>query len=276
MAFQRAVVELGHAGMFQNEPVFKLNINSICADDTNDSCFRAIIHCFRHEPVIFEPKVVGDGFVVSTAWASVDAVVDATDKRIHMSDVFLTAIRAYNDDLLAAIGAYFTRGESVFVAPHFCHSRRCGCQVIDSGNNFHATAYRASEGSVFDAFDQRDDTGCVLRMTVRAHNNHLFGAVAADFVGTNRVFGTPHSSNFRVLGSQIVDSKNKLFAVMCFCFGCNSSLIDFYFLNLQAGQAVSPRCANLTRFAFVVVYLQPQSGQMAMTFSFMFVLFMIV
>lgn len=214
--------------------------------------------------------------MVSTAWASVDAVVDATDKRIHMSDVFLTAIRAYNDDLLAAIGAYFTRGESVFVAPHFCHSRRCGCQVIDSGNNFHATAYRASEGSVFDAFDQRDDTGCVLRMTVRAHNNHLFGAVAADFVGTNRVFGTPHSSNFRVLGSQIVDSKNKLFAVMCFCFGCNSSLIDFYFLNLQAGQAVSPRCANLTRFAFVVVYLQPQSGQMAMTFSFMFVLFMIV
>jgi hypothetical protein len=169
--------------------------------------------------------------VVSTAWASVDAVVDATDKRIHMSDVFLTAIRAYNDDLLAAIGAYFTRGESVFVAPHFCHSRRCGCQVIDSGNNFHATAYRASEGSVFDAFDQRDDTGCVLRMTVRAHNNHLFGAVAADFVGTNRVLGTPHSSNFRVLGSQIVDSKNKLFAVMCFCFGCNSSLIDFDFFE---------------------------------------------
>ena len=55
--------------------------------------------------------------MVSTAGASVDAVVDATDKRIHMSDVFLTAIRAYNDDLLAAIGAYFTRGESVFVAP---------------------------------------------------------------------------------------------------------------------------------------------------------------
>lgn len=51
--------------------------------------------------------------MVSTAGASVDAVVDATDKRIHMSDVFLTAIRAYNDDLLAAIGAYFTRGESV-------------------------------------------------------------------------------------------------------------------------------------------------------------------
>ena len=127
MTFQCAVVELGHTGMFQNKPVLKLNINSICADDTNDSCFRAIIHCFRHEPVIFEPKVAGDGFVVSTAGASVDAVVDATDKRIHAGDIFFTAIRSYNYDLLAAIGAYFTRGESVLVAPHFCHSRRGSC-----------------------------------------------------------------------------------------------------------------------------------------------------
>lgn len=68
-------------------------------------------------------------------------------------------------------------------------------------------------------------------MTVRAHNNHLFGAVAANFVGANCVFGTPHSSNFRVLGSQIVDSENELFAVMRFRFGCINILMGFDFFE---------------------------------------------
>jgi len=155
------------------------------------------------------------------------AVIDAVDKRIHVSDVFFSAIRAYNDDLLAAIGTYFTRGESVFAAPHFCHGRRCGCQVIGSGNDFHATAYGASEGSILDVFDQRDDFCCVLCMTIRAYNNHLFGTVTANFVGMNRVFRTPHSCNFGILGSQIIDSGNKLFAMGFFGFECRSYLTVF-------------------------------------------------
>lgn len=134
MAFQRALVELCQTGMLQNESVFELNVNGVRADDANDGCFRTVIHGPGHGPAVFDLKVERKRLTFGAAGAGRITVADAVDKRIYVSNVLFSAIRAYNNDLLAAADTHFTRGESILTAPHFCHGRHLAISALAEVN----------------------------------------------------------------------------------------------------------------------------------------------